>query len=110
MRTDLPARLRIDAAFCEACDRPGDAGMAALLREAADELGWRPLETAHCEPPDSDKPPVRVLLWVEGGGGHGEGIAAFGHCYRSRDGGVKGVPQGYMGFTCTHWKPEPGKP
>lgn len=38
MRFDLPTRLRIDAAFCEACDRPGDPGMAALLREAADEI------------------------------------------------------------------------
>ncbi|HYC94475.1 MAG TPA: hypothetical protein VEB39_02125 [Sphingomicrobium sp.] len=38
MSDDLVKRLLVDARFCEASGRPGDAGIAALLREAAERI------------------------------------------------------------------------
>ena len=70
-------------------------------------IDWQPIGTGPTEPRDD---PPQVMLWVEGGGGFRKGCAAFGHCYESHNGDVKGVAGGFNGFHCSHWAPYPDPP
>jgi hypothetical protein len=68
---------------------------------------WQPIETAPTSP---ETDPPLIMLWVDDGGMKGNGCHAFGRCYRSADGTVRGVPIGFHGFTCTKWQPLPDPP
>ncbi len=79
---------------------------AALpLEEMTD---WQPIETA---PIDPRRDPPTVMLWVGNGGEGGKGTHAFGRCYRSHDGRVRGVACGFSGdWSIKHWMPLPAPP
>jgi hypothetical protein len=69
---------------------------------------WRMLETA---PIDPLRDPPLVMLWVDDGGHCGKGTHAFGRCYLSHDGKVRGVASGFSGnWSVRYWMPLPAPP
>lgn len=82
--------------------------LTILKSRPAPAQGWQPIETAPTTPADAD--PEIITLWVVNGGDDGKGCPAFGRCYRSVDGTVRAVPNGYRGFKCSHWMPLPSPP
>lgn len=64
---------------------------------------WQDISTA---PIDPLRDPPLVMLWVSDGGHMGKGTHAFGRCYRSHDGTIRGVASGFSGnWEIKYWKP-----
>lgn len=106
-----PTQAMVRAAYAE---QPGaiNAGFAQVYRSMLDaaqglpspaQSSWQSIDTA---PLDPLRDPPLVMLWVEDGGHKGEGTHAFGRCYRSHDGSVRGVASGFSGnWKIKYWKP-----
>lgn len=96
-----------DGPACDDCGGTADTIELWNSRSAQQER-WQPIETA---PLDPIRDPPLVMLWVEGGGHKGVGTHAFGRCYRSHDGNVRGVASGFLGnWSIRYWMPLPNGP
>jgi hypothetical protein len=77
------------------------------------DMYWRPIETAPATPVAKDSDPETFIAWVENGGSDGNGLAAIGWAWLTKDGEIFPAASGYgvkIPYRITHWMPLPRGP